>query len=385
MKSIIKLVLLLSLVSSSLFAQIIDERQIDLYFANGMFGESQENEKKTWDKYVDDLKKHNPNINQRVSPKTAYNSNLLWEPSNPILLQLSKIISGADGVLEVMFQKLAGDTISWGKTQDYLQDYIVDNDILEAVNLLSQSFNIEDLAAQIKSYKKSINSGHGVIVVAHSQGNFFTNKAYEYLAPWQKEYFQMIGVASPSSVVSGDGLRVSFDNDPVALISGITTITNQHRNITVAGLDLPSFAFHGFNYYMGTAVETNDHGTTKQVSTTQAYYAISGGILSMVEKHNSSPSQWEQKSQEFGCGCNERIYVEHKYDTSLNQLMNDVDVIAFEEELKLYPIEWKYYKGSYEGDSVKDYTEIKKTTQTLTSLQAPTNYNLKQQTTRTYS
>lgn len=200
MRLLFKIFLLLGLFLSSVSANI-NERQIDLYFANGMFGESEKSEKKIWDKYVDVLKASNPNINQAAAPKISYNSHTL---------------SGADGIIEVMFQKLVGDSISWAKTQDYLQEYIVENEILEAANVLSQSFNIEDLTTHITSYKKALNDGHIVIVTAHSQGNFFTNKAYEYLNMCQRTSFHMVGVASPSSVVSGkDGVRVSFDNDLV--------------------------------------------------------------------------------------------------------------------------------------------------------------------------
>ena len=137
MKNIIKFLLLLSIFSSSLFAEI-DERQIDLYFANGMFGNDEKTEKEDWQDYVKALKKSNPNMDQKTTPKIAYNSHTLW---------------GADDIVEVMFQKLVGDTISWAKTQEYLQAYIVENEIIEAVNILSQSFNIQDLATHIKSYK----------------------------------------------------------------------------------------------------------------------------------------------------------------------------------------------------------------------------------------
>ena len=167
MNILLKIFLLLGLFLSSISANT-EARKVSLYFANGMFGDSKQSEKTTWKTYVDTLKASNPNINQAAAPKVAYNSNFLWEPDNAMLLKLAQIVSGADGILEVMFQKFAGDTISWAKTQDYLQSYIVGNEILEAANVLSQSFNIEDLTTHIKSYKKALNDGHIVIVTAHS-------------------------------------------------------------------------------------------------------------------------------------------------------------------------------------------------------------------------
>ena len=37
--------------------------------------------------------------------------------------------------------------------------------------------------------------------------------------------------------------------------------------------------------------------------------------------------------------------------------MTDIDVVKFDEEGKLYPIENEYHKGSYKSYSIKDYTQ----------------------------
>ena len=82
----------------------------------------------------------------------------------------------------------------------------------------TNSLNSVDLNTQVNAYKQSIKDGHGVIVVAHSQGNFFyprapsleqaqftlTNSAYLRLDSWMRPYFNMIGVAFPfNSVMRG--------------------------------------------------------------------------------------------------------------------------------------------------------------------------------------
>jgi len=349
MKLVLKLLLLLGLLVSFVSAEI-DERQIDLYFANGMFGDPEEEEKNRWDDYVKVLKKSNPNMNQAATPKIAYNSHTLW---------------GADDVVEVMFQKLIGDTISWAKTQNYLQAYIIENEIIEAINLLSQSFNSVDLARHRIAYKDSINKGHGIIIVAHSQGNFFTNKAYEYLAPWQKNYFHMIGVASPSAVVSGGGERVSFDNDLVPFISlAPWTIENKNKNrgldpLTGTYIDYPTLAYHEFKYYMGAEVKVTDMGVTKKVSTDQAKKKITSAILSAITKHNKTLSQYKPK-QSKSCAttyCKDKsIAVTHKYDSArMDKHMGNALVYPFNTTKgKLYKVGAKYVLASLGAETIVD-------------------------------
>ncbi len=56
-----------------------------------------------------------------------------------------------------------------------------------------------DLKGQIEKYKSSIENGHKVLVVAHSQGNLFTYEAYNGLPGWMQNYFEAVSVASPMS------------------------------------------------------------------------------------------------------------------------------------------------------------------------------------------
>ena len=54
-------------------------RHLDLYFANGMMGKSEKEEKDTWQKYVKTLQYTNPNISENTSTaKVAYNASELW-------------------------------------------------------------------------------------------------------------------------------------------------------------------------------------------------------------------------------------------------------------------------------------------------------------------
>lgn len=256
MSKIVFIILFLTLI---LYAS---PRYIDFYYANGMMGETKTKEKDTWKEYVKTLQYINPDISSENSTaKVAYNANELW---------------GIGDAIEVVFQKLIGDIISWGKVQRLLREYVMDNDLIEYFNGLSQAFNSEDLQVQINAYKTSLRKDHSLIVVAHSQGNFFTNKVYETLSSCQQHSFKMIGVASPSAVVSGGGARTSFDNDPVPLISlAPTTVTNKNRFI-IGGVDLPSFSYHAFQYYMGGKRGDSEF-------TTQALAIINSAISSAVD------------------------------------------------------------------------------------------------------
>ena len=106
----------------------------------------------------------------------------------------------------------------------------------------------------------------------------------------QRTSFHMLGVASPSAVISGkDGVRVSFDNDLVPFISGTsTTIKNANRSRgslpTLGGsyIDYPTLKFHGFSYYMGHEVSVTDIGKTQNVSTLQAKSMITNAISNAI-------------------------------------------------------------------------------------------------------
>ncbi|SFV56670.1 hypothetical protein MNB_SM-4-75 [hydrothermal vent metagenome] len=200
MKHIIAILLLLSLMVSSVCGAT-EEREIDLYFANGMFGDSKGEEETAWRRYVKELQKYNPNIKSAI-PKVSYNASNLW---------------GIDDVIEVVFQKLLGDIISWGKVQESLRSYI-DNDLIKAVNALSQAFNNNDLQTQVESYKKDLADGHAVIVVAHSQGDLFTYEAYTALSSKMKKSFEAVSVASPMSAdIKAGTPRIDWDNDPTRI------------------------------------------------------------------------------------------------------------------------------------------------------------------------
>ncbi len=63
------------------------------------------------------------------------------------------------------------------------------------------STHLEDVEEHIKKYSNRIKLGHKVLVIAHSQGNLFTNEIYKALGKrsenaWMQDYFGAVSVAS---------------------------------------------------------------------------------------------------------------------------------------------------------------------------------------------
>lgn len=80
----------------------------------------------------------------------------------------------------------------------------------------AQYINNFDLREMTNSFLAALRSGRKVVVIAHSQGNFFANSAYQYISQNFPEYRQSIGlvaVGSPSGIVQDGGshFRNSWD------------------------------------------------------------------------------------------------------------------------------------------------------------------------------
>jgi len=380
--------------SSQVFAEtfLIDERKTDIYFANGVGAVSPD--------ISFDQGENQIALYLEATPSTA-----------PYIGKYDLAFNTGHGLLMDYFEAWLQYTdehpnaaITWSAFKTLLGRIPgVGRYASASLNLneaVVKDFETEDIATQVDAYKKSISAGHGVLVLAHSQGNFFTNKAYDPrngLKSWMQEYFVTVGLASPSDVHIPNSSYYRYDNDPISALNGVGTdirnpkrhfyftleYTDNHSTSPCPGIvvddgETPTCyvensqgfeseyygGFHLFDFYMET-------------STSDIYQSLT----SAINFHNSPlrDSQWK-KSEEFGCGCDKRIKVVHKKDDSMNAQMADVDVVKFDEEVKLYPIDFDYYKGSYEGDSVKDYTKTLnqlKIQQYLTQIQAPINYNIK--------
>ena len=129
----------------------IDERKTDVYFANGI---------KTKD---EDARKNAALLEKSIKKELYGNSEIeLKKHIGKVSYAYNQTTNfGADS-LETLLQKFGWDWLT---------------------NLFIPSHQT-DLQLQIDTYKASINSGHKVLVVAHSQGNLYTYEAYnDFLVP----------------------------------------------------------------------------------------------------------------------------------------------------------------------------------------------------------
>jgi len=309
------------LLPATILAENIDECKSDLYFANGiMMKYSEKNALKMWKKEVKKLLASRPEIFTRIA-----NRKMSYNASEGFL----------DDLLE-SFEQVMNNEWGWQDFSVYFANYLK----IHGVQELAFQHNI-DLDRQITAYKNSIKLGHNVIVIAHSQGNYYTNEAYEYLADWMKPYFHMMGVATPANHVAGDGPYVKFHNDFIkSVVTGLPSNRidpNNSHNQTF------SIAAHDFYESYLTAENTRTD--------------IKKFILDKIEGHEKAPSQWET-DQEFELNtCNYKITVKHRYDPSIEMAEK---VYPFNGSKKLYQADGEWVKASCGGTHILDQWDGKK-------------------------
>ncbi|VAW49683.1 hypothetical protein MNBD_GAMMA04-166, partial [hydrothermal vent metagenome] len=156
-KILMPLFVCVSLINTPVWANTeINEYETDLYYANGVGLElSKLKLERVWDTRVDALKQSNPEL-KNVTPKISYNSSTLF---------------GVDDLMEPFVQWTAGQaisTVTWNIAQLFNQNEYVES-AFNQVNRMTEALNLVDLNRHVDSYKQSIESGRGVIVVAHSR------------------------------------------------------------------------------------------------------------------------------------------------------------------------------------------------------------------------
>jgi len=100
----------------------------------------------------------------------------------------------------------------------------------------------------VDDFVKDLTAGKKVILVAHSQGNFFANAAYRFIARHWPQYVGSIGIVaigSSAPLVEGGGL--STQNTLDSVIFGSVTIKYRviPANVRFKGKD-PLRTHHGF-------------------------------------------------------------------------------------------------------------------------------------------
>lgn len=77
-----------------------------------------------------------------------------------------------------------------------------------------------DLDRHVCFYNGRLEEGKRIIVVAHSQGNYFANEAFARLNPLYRSEFRTVSVATPDSNVAGGGPYFTLRGDPIGCVPG---------------------------------------------------------------------------------------------------------------------------------------------------------------------
>jgi len=279
----------------------------------------------------------------------------------------------------------------------------IDFTVLKAsfFRVITLSFDFSsDSATHLESVTESIESGHKVLVVAHSQGNFFTSKVFNALDEWMRPYVYTVRVASPENTRFGDsnyspGKSFYWDNDVVGALGSSGKVSNPVIKINWEDLDpnvslpepeydyvydsqrglmfgakyragIPStdfdFNIHAFTFYMGGVLKQGkgldrkvviNAFTEQPLSTNVGRDAIINYISNGLDVLAQKPSQWKKKG-DVGCLCSDKsIEVAHKFDSELDPKMSGVEVYEFDKEGKVYPVSGKHVLAQLGGESME--------------------------------
>ena len=237
-----KIILILFLFSSFLYAEI-DERKSDVYFANGI-DTDEFTAKDSVDEIEREFKSSNPQTYKSIKTwDVVYNHTHgigidLYEsmlqkvyedaPGDslvPVIWNIGKVsdyfVLSFKGIVTKIAKKVPKEVVSeyaskaaktlakkvvlvynkkYGKkfTQEQIElmfkevfDYLIDEAVKSYVSKSEEEIIEQeraDVDTHVKKYKQSVIDGHGVIIVAHSQGNLFTNRAYNELGRYTQNH-----------------------------------------------------------------------------------------------------------------------------------------------------------------------------------------------------
>lgn len=126
-------------------------------------------------------------------------------------------------------------------------------DTFKLITLFKDSPTYENRASHMERLWRYADEGHGMVLVAHSQGNLFVNSAFDALKAFKPEaQAQVVHVAPASPTLRGDHVLADIDLVINALrVTGLNSVPDVNINLPVSKIDRSG---HGFEpTYLDTA------------------------------------------------------------------------------------------------------------------------------------
>ncbi len=163
---------------------------------------------------------------------------------------------------ESLKQKLGADNVvtsfwRWLGGRDILPDAVQQEFLRVAASFdFSTRVGTQDLSIHLALYRSKTLEGKKIVVVSHSQGNFFVNAAYVALHsgtdPLTTNSFGVVSVANPASFVAGSGPYTTLFEDGViaairaATVPGIQPPLIWNLTNILSGARTSDWKGHGF-------------------------------------------------------------------------------------------------------------------------------------------
>lgn len=181
-------------------------------------------------------KQHDANAS-RDKLSELLNATLTPEEFNKITFGLAynKSYGFTRDLYESLKQKILTDNVAVSFWRWLGGREVVPDAVREELTKIATQFDFStrvaptDLNNHLALYRSSINAGKKVVVVAHSQGNFFANAAYERLHIGHdaitSRSFGIVSVANPAGFVGGGGPYTTLFEDLVIEAIAASTIS----------------------------------------------------------------------------------------------------------------------------------------------------------------
>lgn len=225
MRSVISIIILLFAAASPVFSQESNQcsplAKTQIYFSNGMFTDQVDANRR-----LADIERHlSPQLSGiEYGLSVAYNENEGSHESGAY--GFTRLYGIWKQVQEVALQA-AGDSVvgflRWASGIVQLPDIIslYSDEIADAIEY---KIAIEDADVQehVSSYLADLNEGNRIIILAHSQGNYYANLARNLtLEKYRTQNaglsadasISILSIASPATVVSGGSSHVTLEED----------------------------------------------------------------------------------------------------------------------------------------------------------------------------